>query len=219
MEITSTSQWDWSDSTIQEAYQEIAESEIYKIFADTTVDLVSSLLQNTTVGTLVEIGTGPGQVTSRLCEAMVASKRSTPIIISDRSPSISATGEDLRKRFPSLTIDDFVWDFRGNPPRELSSKLTRPVLLFERFCIPYAGYDAIHKIGPIADILIMVEDLNLTGKKESYDLIFEKIGGQFFTFEQVKEHLKKHFSFIHTCDQEAIEDINSPVTDFTLALN
>ena len=75
-----------------------------------------------------------------------------------------------------------------------------------------------HKIGPIADILIMVEDLNLTGKKEAYDIIYEKIGSQFFTYREAKEHLKNHFSFIHTCDKEAIESINAPVTDFTLAI-
>jgi hemerythrin len=40
---------------------------------------------------------------------------------------------------------------------------------------------------------------------------------QFFNFEKVREHLKKHVSFIHTCDREAIEAINSPVADFTLA--
>ena len=98
------------------------------------------------------------------------------------------------------------------------AKLKRPVLLFERFCIPYGGYATIDRIGPIADILIMVEDLNLTGKKEAYDIIYEKIGSQFFLFREVKERLEKHFSFIHTCDRKTIETINAPVTDFTLAM-
>lgn len=63
----------------------------------------------------------------------------------------------------------------------------------------------------------MVEDLNLSGKKESWDIIYEKIGMQFFTFEKTKKYLNKYFSFIHTCDQEAIQAINLPITDFTLA--
>ena len=50
------------------------------------------------------------------------------------------------------------------------------MLLFERFCIPYGGYEAIDRVAPVADIYLMVEDLNLTGKKEAYDVIYEKIG-------------------------------------------
>lgn len=218
MEITSTSKWDWSNPAIQEAYREIAESEVYKIFADTTVALVSSLVQKNTIGTLLEIGTGPGQVTARLCEEMIKSNSSIPIIISDRTPAIAATGDSLRGRFPKLSISNVVWDFRNESPRELLAQLTRPVLLYERFCIPYGGYGAIDMIGPVADILVMVEDLSLTGKEEAWDIIYAKIGLQFFTLEKVKECLKRHFSFIHTCDQEAIQSIHSPVTDFTLAI-
>jgi len=218
MQVTKESEWDWSNKAIQEVYKDIAESQIYKNFADATVGMVSSIIRTVKIGTLVEIGTGPGHVTSRLCEEMVKHNITIPIVISDKSPNISHTRENLRKSFPSLTINDFVWDFREDPPSELIEKLTTPVLLFERFCIPYGGYGAIEKIGPIADILIMVEDLNLTGKKEAYDIIYEKIGTQFFTYRETKEHLKRHFSFIYTCDRKTIEAINLPVTDFTLAI-
>ena len=218
MKITKESEWDWSNPAIQEAFKAMAESHLYKMFAEATVGVVSSIIRTVKIGTLVEIGTGPGQVTSRLCEEMIKHNITIPIVISDKSPSISSTGEKLRKSFPSLTINDFVWDFREDPPGELIEKLTTPVLLFERFCIPYGGYGAIDRIGPIADILIMVEDLNLTGKKEAYDVIMEKIGSQFFTYRETKEQLEKHFSFIYTCDSRTIEAINLPVTDFTLAI-
>jgi hypothetical protein len=141
-----------------------------------------------------------------------------PIIISDRSPSIAETGERLRKSYPHLKITDFIWDIRKDPPKELLSKVTRPVLLYERFCIPYGGYAAISSIAPVADILVMVEDLNLNGKKEAYDVIYEKIGLQFFTYAEAKRYLDKHFSFIHTCDTKTIEALKLPVTDFTLAM-
>jgi len=218
MQITKESEWDWSNPAIQKIYREIAESQIYKMFAVATVGMVSSIIRTVNIGTLVEIGTGPGQVTSSLCEEMIKNNITIPIVISDKSPSITQMGEHLRKSFPQLTINDFAWDFREDPPGEMIEKLKKPVLLFERFCIPYGGYDTIDRIGPIADILIMVEDLNLIGKKEAYDIIYEKIGSQFFLFNEAKERLEKHFSFIHTCDRKTIETINAPVTDFTLAM-
>ena len=218
MKITKESEWDWSNPAIQEAFKSMAESHLYKMFAEATVGVVSSIIRTVEIGTLVEVGTGPGQVTERLCEEMMQHNLAVPIIISDKSPTISDIGGKLRKSFPQLTINDFVWDFKENPPDELVEKLTKPVLIFERFCIPYGGYASIDKISPIADILIMVDDLNLTGKKEAYDIIMEKIGSQFFVYVEAKKYLEKHFSFIHTCDSKTIEAINLPVTDFTLAI-
>ena len=217
LRVTKDSKWDWSDPAIQETYKNISESEIYKNFADATVGVVSSIVRKVEIGTLVEVGTGPGQVTTRLCKEMVKDNINVPIIISDKSPRISHTGENLRNAFPSLTIYDFVWDFGKDPPTEMLEKLSRPVLLFERFCVPYGGYGAIDKIGPVADVLIMVEYLSLTGRKEAYDIINEKIGTQFFTYSEAVEHLEKHFSFIYRCDKKTVEAVNAPVTIFTIA--
>ena len=218
MEVTKESEWDWSNPAIQEIFKDKAESQIYKIFTEAIVGIVSSIMKTVKIGTLVEVGTGPGQVTSSLCKQMVKNNIDIPLVISDRAPSISQTGENLRKSFPSLTINDFVWDIGESPPKELTDALTKPVLLFERFCLPYAGYSAIDKIGPIADILIIEDDLNLTGKKEAPDLLYEKIGANFLTFKEAKKYLGKHFSLIHTCDKKTIESINAFVTTFTLAI-
>ena len=218
MQVTRDSEWDWTKPEIQAVYKRIADSQIYKIFAEATVGIVTAILRTGQIGTLVEIGTGPGQVTDKLCAEMTHYNINVPIIISDRSPSIAETGERLRKSYPHLMITDFIWDIRKEPPRELLSKITKPVLLYERFCIPYGGYDAINNIAPVADILVMVEDLSLSGKKEAYDVIYEKIGLQFFTYAEAKKYLDKHFSFIHTCDIKTIKALSLPVTDFTLAI-
>jgi len=66
--------------------------------------------------------------------------------------------------------------------------------------------------------LVDISEKLLAGKEEAYDIIYEKIGAQFFIFNEVKERLSKHFPFIHTCDKKTIETINAPVTDFTLAV-
>jgi len=218
MQITRDSVWDWTKPEIQAVYKKIADSPIYKTFADATVGIVTAILKTGQIGTLVEIGTGPGQVTDKLCAEMTYCNINVPIIISDRSPGIAETAERLRKSYPHLTITDFIWDIRKEPPRELLSKIIKPVLLYERFCIPYGGYAAIENIAPVADILVMVEDLNLNGKKEAYDVIYEKIGLQFFTYSEAKTYLDKHFFFIHTCDTKTIEALNLPVTDITLAM-
>ncbi len=210
-------EWDWSKPEIQNLYREVAESDIYKIFADGTMDVVSSVLDKYEIGTLVEVGAGLGHVTTGICDEMRRKEIEVPVIISDKIPQISETGAMLRGKYPEFDISDFQWDFRKEVPREMFQKLKKPVFLFERFCIPYTGLEGIDTIAPLADILLMVEDLNITGKKEAYDIIFEKIGANFLTLSEAEKFLSKHFSFIHTCDKEAIEAINSPVTDFTLA--
>jgi len=218
MEVTRDGQWDWTSPAVQAVYKNYADSMIYKTFARATVGIVTAILKTGQVGTVLEIGTGPGQVTEALCGEMITNNLSVPIIISDRAPGISVVAENLRKKFPGLSITDFIWNIREDPPQALVKKLVGPVLLFERFCIPYGGYEAIDRVAPVADIYLMVEDLNLTGKKEAYDVIYEKIGSQFFTWQDTRKYLEKHFSFIHTCDQETIDAINSPVTDFTLLI-
>jgi len=218
MEVTRDGQWDWTSPAVQAVYKNYADSMIYKTFAAAAVGMVTAIIQTGQVGTVLEIGTGPGQVSEALCREMIANNLSVPLIISDRAPSIASVGENLRKTFPVLSISDFIWNIREAPPEALVEKLDGPVLLFERFCIPYGGYEAIDRVAPVADIMLMVEDLNLTGKKEAYDVIYEKIGLQFFTFHEARKYLEKHFSFIHTCDRETIDAINLPVTDFTLAI-
>jgi hypothetical protein len=126
--------------------------------------------------------------------------------------------DQLQQSFPALTFKAFIWDIRKSLPEELVAELTPPVLLFERFCLPYAGHDALDMIAPIADILILQDDLSLTGKNLSYDILYGKMGTQFLTYEQTREHLEKYFSFIHTCDREITKAINSSVTTFTLAI-
>ena len=84
--------------------------------------------------------------------------------------------------------------------------------------MPYAGYDSIDVVAEIADILILVDDLSITGEMASFDKIYERIGAKFLVFEEAKKRLEKYFSFIHVCDREIIEMVNSPVTSFTLAI-
>ncbi|MCX5884596.1 MAG: hypothetical protein NT096_01560 [Proteobacteria bacterium] len=211
--------WDWADPEIRRVFKEVAEGNIYTLFSEVIVDMLISIMKRVPVRTVVEVGTGPGTVTANLCRTMVENHfEQVPIVISDRVPFITQVGDTLRKAYPSLSISDFIWNVRERAPEELTKKLAHPVLLFERFCMPYTGYDALDTIAPLGDILIIVDDLSLTGKKYAYDQIYGKIGSQFLLFEKAKHRLEKYFTFIHACDREAAEAIHSPVITFTLAV-
>ena len=167
MEATRDGQWDWTSPAVQAVYKNYADSMIYKTFAEATVGMVTAIIQTGQVGTILEIGTGPGQVTEALCRKMMEENISVPIIISDRAPGISVVAENLRKNFPALSISAFVWNIREDPPEALVKKLVGPVLLFGRFCIPYGGYEAIDRVAPVADIYAHGGGSEPYGKKRS----------------------------------------------------
>ena len=219
VKLSKDSAWDWTNPEVQNVFREVAGGTIYTLFADTVVDMVISIMKKIPIGTLVEVGTGPGTVTAALCEEMTRSGlHYVPLIISDRAPTISQVGQSLRQRFPGLAVTDIIWDIRNPCSSPVMETLKKPVLVFERFCMPYAGYEAIDSIARIADILILIDDLSTTGVKYSFDMIYEKIGTQFLVFDTARKHLEKYFSCIHTCDADTIKAIHSPVTTFTLAV-
>ena len=211
--------WDWANPLVQQTFKEVAEGEIFRMFSETAVDILMSIMQQVNIKTVVEAGTGPGKVTAQLCKEMLCRKLdNVSLIISDKVPAISQTASALRTAFPSLSITDFVWDVRQEAEQKLYESLKPPVLVFERFCLPYAGHSAIDNLSRLADILLLIDDLSLTGKKASFDLLYEKIGTQFLIFEKAKHHLEQFFSLIHVCDREVVKTINSPVVTFTLAI-
>ena len=219
VEVTEKSVWDWASPEVMEVFQEVASGRIYTLFSEVIVEMIISIMQQITIGTLLEVGAGPGKLTADLCQAMATRQlENVPLIISDQSPTVAETATRLRQAYPSFDITDFVWNLREDAPPELQTKIKPPVLVFERFCLAYAGCQAIDTIAPLADIFIIVDDLSLTGQKASYDKIYEKIGSQFLVFEEARKHLEKSFSFIHTCDEETIQAINAPVTSFVMAV-
>lgn len=219
MEHTRHAAWDWGNPDIQKVFVEVASGTIYRLFSETLVEMLVGVLKNVPVATIVEAGAGSGIVSTNLCKALQENDLcSVKLLISDQLPSIQKTGESLRASFPALAISDFVWNVRQPAPPALSEQLLPPVLVFERFCLPYAGVSSLHNIAPLADILFILDDLSLTGKKASFDHIYEKIGTQFLIFDEVKQQLDKYFSLIHICDREVAEAINVPVTTFTLAV-
>jgi hypothetical protein len=214
MTVTRHGQWDWTRPEVQEIYKQYAESMVYKVYADATVGMLIAILKAEKIGTVLEIGTGPGKLAEVLCSEMIKNNISVPIVISDQALGIKTVGANLRKEYPELSISDFVWNITQDPPEELFKNLQKPVLVYERFCIPYGGYETIDRIAPIADILLLVEDFNLVDEKTAYDIIFEKIGLQFFTYQETRKYLEKHFRCIHPFEDTGA--VNLPDTYFFL---
>jgi hypothetical protein len=218
-DLTAQSAWDWAHPEVQKTFLEVAGGQIFTLFSETVVDLLISIMQQVPIATVVEAGTGPGKVTARLCREMVRRDlKDVALILSDQLPSVRETAAALRAEFPALSITDFVWNIREEAGPQLRSLLRPPVLVFERFCLPYAGHDAIENLAAIADILLVVDDLSLTGTRASFDYLYEKIGTQFLIFETARQHLEKHFSLVHACDMETVRATRSPVTTFTVAV-
>jgi len=219
LEKTASGPWSWSDPDVQKVFAEAASGTVYRLYADLLVDMVIEILKVAPIATVVEVGAGSGFVTGRLCSAMrdkgLGHMR---LIATDMLPTIDKLGHELRGQYPELFIEQCCWNIQKEAPPELRGSLRGRVLVFERFSLPYAGYGAIGHLAAIADVLLLVDDLSLTGKKAAFDHIYARIGTQFLILEEARRHLSHYFSHIHTCDAEVVQAIHSPVSTFTLAL-
>lgn len=219
MEKSAAGAWDWADSDVQKVFSRVAGGAVYRIYADVLVAMVLDILRAAPIATVVEVGAGSGFVTERLCRAMRDSGLTgARLIATDMLPSVDQVAGGLRERFPELSIGACRWNIRHEAPAQLREQVHGPVLVFERFSLPYAGYGAIGNLAGIADVLVLVDDLSLSGEKAAFDHIYGKIGTQFLVLAQAHECLARYFSCVRACDGEVVQAINSPVSTFTLAI-
>ena len=219
MEKSATGGWSWADPEVQKAFAEVASGAVYRLYADVLVALVVEVLRRAPVRTVVEIGAGTGFVTERLCNTMSESGIiGTRLVVTDMLPTVERLAADLRERHPGLDIAACRWNIREAPPPELRGLLAGPVLVVERFSLPYAGCEAIANLAAISDALLLVDDLSFTGEKAAFDHIYGRIGTQFLVLEETHRRLALHFSRIEACDMEVARAIRSPVSTVTLAV-
>ncbi|MBN2108655.1 MAG: hypothetical protein JW832_14610 [Deltaproteobacteria bacterium] len=219
LEKTASGGWNWSDPDVQRAFAEAASGTVYRLYAEVLVAMVVEILKAAPLLTVVEVGSGSGFVTGRLCRALRDNDLGhVRLIATDMMPAIERLGHELRSQYPELFIEHCCWNIQHEAPPELRTSLLESVLVFERFSLPYAGYCSIVNLASIADALLLVDDLSLTGQKASFDHIYSRIGTQFLVLEEAYRHLSNYFSSIHTCDAEVVQAIHSPVSTFTLAV-
>jgi hypothetical protein len=81
----------------------------------------------------------------------------------------------------------------------------------------YAALKAFENIARVADILILGDWFNCTGKLYAYDEVFKRIGSQPLFFNDVKPLLDRHFPHCVIFDQRAQEAIRLPNITMLLA--
>jgi hypothetical protein len=112
-DLSRESACDWANPLVQQTFLEVAEGGIFKMFSETVVDVLISIIKRVPVRTIVEAGTGPGKVTAQFCEGLISNHLDDiSLVISDKILSIARTAAALRTKFPSLSIADVVWDVR-----------------------------------------------------------------------------------------------------------
>ena len=97
-----------------------------------------------------------------------------------------------------------------HPSDELRSKVVSPTLLYERYTLNYATLKAFENIAQVADVLILGDWFNHTGKLYAYDEVFKRIGAQPLFFSDVKPLLDRFFPNYYIFDQRAIDAIKLP---------
>ena len=167
MEVTRDGQWDWTSPAVQAVYKNYADSMIYKTFAGATVGIVTAIMKTGQVGTVLEIGTGPGQVTEALCREMIEENISAPIIYRTGRLASQVVGENMRKNFPALSISDFVWNIREDSRKNWLKNSLGRCYCMSASASPTAAMNLLTGSRRSRIFMLMVEDLNLTGKKRS----------------------------------------------------
>ncbi len=54
MEKTEKGAWDWADSEVQAVFKEVAEGEVYKVFSEPIVNIVTGIMKRDDIGTMLE---------------------------------------------------------------------------------------------------------------------------------------------------------------------
>ena len=218
LERTATDTWDWSDPAIQQLFAEVSGGAVYQLYERITVQMVSAIIRQLKPATIVEVGAGQGAVTAAVCREL-AGGTLPPVtyLVTDQLAAVERMAAGLRQQYPELDLSAAVWNVTRACPPAVRDQLVPPVFVFERFCLAYAGYAGLETLGPLADVLLIVDDLSLTGRMYSFDKIYARIGSRFLVLEEARRHLDRHFSSVQVCDRAAIEATHSPVTTFVLA--
>jgi len=217
IEMEDLGEFDWDSPKLREAFAAVSGGLFHQFFGKTIAEITISLAELIKPKNLLEIGAGNGKLTRFTCETMRKNKTFFPLIVTDSKPVINEVIDELKKDFREIKITPFLWDIKEEPRKELLNSLTHPALLYERYTITYAGISSITNIAKVADIIVLGDWLNVTGKIYGYDKAFAKIGSKTLLFDDVKAELDKYYTNFYFFDKEAQEAINSPYISIIIA--
>jgi hypothetical protein len=217
IKMETTGKFDWNNPVLKESFEHFAKSPHYKLWGETITKSSLRLSEYMGVKTLMEIGTGRGNLTEIMLKQLDEYNHPINLIVTDIDNVVLESINKLRSKYPQTSSRTFLWDIKEPPSEELLNQIEHPCLVYERASIMYASIPAIENIARIADIVVFGDMFNYTGKLYSYDEISKKIGGRTLFYSEIKPILDKYFREHYMFDLRAQQKLNYPNTTILLA--
>ncbi len=210
LEMEDLGKFDWSDPKIRAIFAELTQRPFYKFFGEMVVRISLKLAELAQAKTLLEVGAGKANLTGIMLKQMRKQDRLIPLVATDSQSVILESIGRLKSEYPQVNLEILLWDILKTPSSRLLAKLTSPTLLYERFTLTYANFKALENFAEVADILVLGDFFNHTGKLYAYDEVFQKIGSKTVFYKDVKPLLDDRFPNQYVFDQRALDTLKLP---------
>ena len=197
LEMEDLGRFDWNNPKLIQIFAELTQMPFYKFFGEMITKISLRLADLANVKTFVEIGAGKANLTGIMLRQMREKGKSIPIVATDAQPIILDNIEKLKGDYPEVDLKTVIWNIMEPPSDELFEKVTSPSLLYERYTLNYANFKAMENLAKAADILVLGDWFNHTGKLYGYDDVFKKIGAIPLFYKDVKPILDNLVPFIN----------------------
>ena len=217
LEMEALGKFDWNNPKLRQIFEEIAKEEFYAFFGEMITSIALRVTRAAGVKTFLEIGAGRANLTKIMLAQMSKAGIRLPLVVTDAQPVILENVERLKSSYHEADLRTALWNIMEPPPAQLLEKLNGPILLYERYTLNYAALKAFENISRVADILILGDWFNRTGRLYAYDEVFKRIGSQPLFFKDVEPLLDRHFPHRLIFDQRAQDAIKLPNITMLLA--
>lgn len=210
LEMEDLGRFDWNNPKLKEIFLELTQMPFYKFFGEMVVKIALRLADLAGVKTLLEIGAGKANLTGMMLRQMSTNNHSRPIVATDAQSIILDNIGRLKGEYPQADLQTAIWDIMESPSDELVNMLMSPTLLYERYTLNYTNFKAVENLARAADILVLGDWFNHTGKLYGYDEVFKRIGSIPLFYKDVKPVLDRCFPNQYIFDQRVIDAIHLP---------
>ncbi len=195
---------------MRKLFTEITQEPFYLFFGRMIAEFSLRVAELAGVRSFLEIGAGRANLTGIMLEHLHERNKLYPLIVTDVQPIILENVGKLRDAYPQAQVETFLWNIMEPPPAALRAKLAHPVLLYERYTLNYATIKALEHIAEVADIVVLGDWFNYTGKLYAYDEVFKRIGANPLLYKEVKPLLDEYFPYQYIIDRRAQDAIKLP---------
>jgi len=164
LEMEDLGKFDWNDPRLSQLFAEVTQDPFYTFFGEIITEISLRLADLAGVKTFLEIGAGRAHLTDIMLKQMGDNDKSIPLVATDAQPVILENIGKLKDAYPQVSLETLLWNIAEPPSDELLARIAYPTLLYERYTLNYANVKAIENIAKVADILVLGDWFNHTGK-------------------------------------------------------